>query len=403
MRRFFPVFSLFWLVACGNPVRDGGQMNAAAAGNAIPAASAATVRFATYNSSLYDPVAGGLIARLEQGDPAARDIAAVLQHLRPDVVLLNEFDYDPEQRAAVLFQQRYLEQAQYGQPPIHYPYRYSAPVNTGVPSGLDLDGDGRSDTPNDAWGHGRHPGQYGMLVLSRHPIDAEAVRSFQYLRWRDLPGAQRPLNPDGSPFHPEAIWAQLRLSSKSHWDVPIHTPLGVVHFLVSHPTPPVFDGPEDRNGARNSDEIALWSHYLAPEEAPWLCDDRGVCGGLPAQARFVLAGDLNADRADGSGRREAIAALLDDARVQGDFVPRSEGAVQAAAAYGLARQGERAAHTGDFGPEVGTLRVDYLLPSRDFSIVAGGVFWPRAEAPEAVWTKASDHHPVWLDLALPAR
>ena len=27
-----------------------------------------------------------------------------------------------------------------------------------------------------------------------------------------------------------------------------------VHFLTSHPTPPVFDGPEDRNGTRNGDE-----------------------------------------------------------------------------------------------------------------------------------------------------
>jgi hypothetical protein len=40
----------------------------------------------------------------------------------------------------------------------------------------------------------------------------------------------------------------FRLSSKSHWDVPIVIGRKTVHFLVSHPTPPVFDGPEDRNG-----------------------------------------------------------------------------------------------------------------------------------------------------------
>jgi len=44
----------------------------------------------------------------------------------------------------------------------------------------------------------------------------------------------------------------LRLSSKSHWDVPIDIPLGAgltkrVHMLLHHPTPPAFDGPEGRN------------------------------------------------------------------------------------------------------------------------------------------------------------
>src|SRR3546814_2632341 len=56
---------------------------------------------------------------------------------------------------------------------------YLAPVNTGVPSGLDLDGSGTvggegRDRGNDAWGYGLHPGQYGMLVLSRYPIDTDA-------------------------------------------------------------------------------------------------------------------------------------------------------------------------------------------------------------------------------------
>lgn len=360
-----------------------------------------SVRFATWNTSLFDPVAGGLVARLERGDEAAKSIAALLQRQRPDVVLLNEFDYDAEQRAAELFQRRYLEVPQAGQAPIRYDYRYLAPVNTGEPSGLDLDNDGRTDGPNDAWGYGTHPGQYGMLVLSRFPIDALAVRSFRHFLWKDLPAARRPLHPDGTPWHADATWAQLRLSSKSHWDVPIRTALGTVHFLVSHPTPPVFDGPEDRNGARNADEIALWNHYLSDPDAAWLCDDRGACGGLAADARFVLAGDLNADRDDGDGRREAIAALLDNPRVDAAFVPRSEGAGPAAAGYGFERRGDVSAHTGDFGPRSGTLRIDYLLPSKDFSILAGGVFWPLEGAPEAEWTRVTDHHMVWLDLADP--
>ena len=394
MRRVFLVAACAALAACGPSPEPAPQVAEALPPEPI------TVRFATYNTSLYDKEDGALVARLERGDDNARLIATVLQRVRPDVVLLNEFDYDTAQRAAELFQRRYLEVPQAGQVPIRYDYRYAAPVNTGVPSGLDLDGDGRSDTPNDAWGYGTHPGQYGMLVLSRYPIDAMAVRSFQHFLWKDLPVPRRPLVPDtGKPFHPDAVWQKLRLSSKSHWDVPVETALGTVHFLVSHPTPPVFDGPEDRNGARNADEIALWLHYLSGPQAPWLCDDRGVCGGLPAGAQFVLAGDLNADRHDGDGNHEAIGALLDHPRMAQGFVPRSEGALERARRHGLPRHGDPATHTGDFGPRTGTLRLDYLLPSSGFAIRDGGVFWPREGEPGAAWTAASDHHPVWVDLA----
>ncbi len=388
------------LLACGGSP-DPAPMSAAGPDAADAAPTPISVRFATWNTSLFDPVAGGLIARLERGDEAAKAIAAALQHQRPDVVLLNEFDYDPEQRAAELFQRRYLEVPQAGQAPIHYEYRYLAPVNTGEPSGLDLNNDGRSDSPDDAWGYGTHPGQYGMLVLSRYPIDALAVRSFRHFLWKNLPDARMPMNPDGTPYFSRDVWEKLRLSSKSHWDVPIRTALGTVHFLVSHPTPPVFDGPERRNRARNADEIMLWQHYLSDADADWLCDDRGVCGGLAAGERFVLAGDLNADPDDGDGYHEAIGALLDAPRVQADFVPRSDGAAQAAASYGLERRGDVRAHTGDFGPRTGTLRIDYLLPSIGFSIRAGGVFWPLDSAPEAQWMRVTDHHMVWLDLADP--
>src|SRR5690606_30679227 len=59
-----------------------------------PMPERSTLRVATYNVSLYDEDAGGLVRRLELGDSRARRIAAVLQKLRPDVVLLNEFDHD---------------------------------------------------------------------------------------------------------------------------------------------------------------------------------------------------------------------------------------------------------------------------------------------------------------------
>src|SRR3546814_5901112 len=131
--------------------------------------------------------------------------SAVLQRVRPDIVLRNEFDQDAAHRAADLFQHDYLERAQPGGgDPLHYPYRYLAPVNTGVPSGLDLDGSGTiggegRDRGNDAWGYGLHPGQYGMLVLSRYPIDTDAVRTFRLLKWGAMPGAARDRDPEHGP------------------------------------------------------------------------------------------------------------------------------------------------------------------------------------------------------------
>ncbi|GAB2513135.1 endonuclease/exonuclease/phosphatase family protein [Lysobacter humi (ex Lee et al. 2017)] len=364
----------------------------------------AALRVATYNTSLYDEKAGGLIARLEADDAPARKIAAVLQRVRPDIVLLNEFDYDPQGRAADLFQRRYLEAAQAGGgAALRYPYRYFAPVNTGVPSGLDIDrngtigGEGRG-RGNDAWGYGLHPGQYGMLVLSRHPIDAAAVRTFRLLRWGDMPGARQPIDPKtGQPWWPRETWSQLRLSSKTHMDVPVRTPLGRVHVLAAHPTPPVFDGPENRNGLRNFDEIRLWAEYLTPGDKPWLRDDRGRVGGLPEGEQFVIVGDYNADPTDGDGEPGAILQLVGHPRVNASVVPRSEGAVDRARERGITRKGDTSVHTGDFGPNAGTLRLDYVLPSTGLPVRGSGVFWPRAGEAGADIAEASDHHLVWVD------
>lgn len=373
------------------------------------------LRVASYNVSLYDDQAGGLLRRLQAGDAGARKVAAVLQRVRPDVVLLNEFDFVADGSAADLFQRAYLEVPQPGGgPAIRYRHRYLAPVNTGVPSGLDLDRNGRvggstalagendldrRERGNDAWGYGLHPGQYGMLVLSRHPIDHAAVRSFRLLRWSAMPGARMPRDPQtGAPWYPADVWAQLRLSSKSHWDVPVRTPHGTVHLLAAHPTPPVFDGPEDRNGARNADEIRLWAQYLSPGNESWLCDDGGRCGGLPAGARFVIAGDYNADPFDGDSVPGAMDQLLRHPRVDARFVPRSAGAAALAASYDLPRRGDTSAHTGDFGPRTGTLRLDYVLPSRGLAVVDGGVWWPPPGAPGATIADGSDHRLVWLDL-----
>ncbi|MGH8051160.1 MAG: endonuclease/exonuclease/phosphatase family protein [Arenimonas sp.] len=365
------------------------------------------IRFATYNTSLYSEETGGLIKRLQTGDANARKIAAVIQHQRPDILLLNEFDYDAEGIAADIFQKTYLGQSRDGQKTIAYPYHFIAPVNTGVQSGMDLDnngkigGDGR-DRGNDAYGYGLHPGQYGMLVLSQYPIDIAKVRTFQNLLWKDLPDATIPKSPaTGQAWYKPEVWSRLRLSSKSHWDVPIETANGRVHFLVSHPTPPVFDGPEDRNGARNHDEIKLWSEYLSNRNAQWLCDDKNLCGGLDPDVYFVLAGDLNADPIDGDGIPGTMLQLLSHPRVSVFAAPRSEGAALSTQTVGqgnLTQQGNAAEDTGYFGPKVGNMRLDYVLPSANMRVKSNGVFWLKPDDTGYEWMDASDHHMVWVDV-----
>ena len=375
------------------------------AGN-VPKAAPGTLRIATFNASLNRGEAGALrreLATPDQLQPA--HVASIIRAVQPDLLLINEFDHDAEapqgQRAIDLFHDNYLRG--------DYPHRFTAPVNTGVPSGIDLDRNGRVGGANDALGFGLFPGQYGMVVYSRLPIANTRVRSFREFLWRDMPNSLLPLDWYG----PEARNV-LRLSSKSHWDLPVMLPTKagepprLLHFLVSHPTPPAFDGPEDRNGRRNHDEIRLWADYISPARSAYLRDDVGRRGGLPPAASFVIAGDLNSDPLDGGSVPGAIDQLLQHPRVQrevavGALAPRSVRAREIALRQGgrnREHRGDATLDTADFddgGSGPGNLRVDYLLPSTDLEICRSGVYWPDDD----VLARSSDHRLVWLDIALP--
>ncbi|MCA9263628.1 MAG: endonuclease/exonuclease/phosphatase family protein [Planctomycetales bacterium] len=370
-----------------------------------PQVGGTVVRFATFNVAFNRREAGQLAQDLDSGrHPKARQIAEIIQRVRPHVLLLNEVDYDADGRAAQLFLDKYLNVGQGNQQPIQYEYHFTAEVNTGVPSGLDLDQNGRTDDPGDAFGFGAFPGQYGMLVLSRYPIDPAHVRTFQKFLWKDMPQAALPVDPESqTPYYSSTVLDKFRLSSKSHWDVPIRIGEQTVHLLASHPTPPVFDGREDRNGCRNHDEIRLWADYVHPDHGDYLVDDEGRRGGLSEGERFVIVGDQNADPMDGDSRNRAINQLLEHAHIQ-PTIPTSEGAVAAAAAQGrknLEQTSDPATDTGDFNDRsTGNLRVDYVLPSKNLHVVGQGVFWPAPEQPGSDLVRASDHRLVWIDVQL---
>ncbi len=355
-----------------------------------------TIKVATFNTSLSREQPGQLNAALASGmDPQCCNIAETIQRVRPDLIVLNEFDYDASGEAARDFQRCYLAQSQRGGQPIDYPHLFIAPVNSGVRSGFDLSGDGRIDTPADAWGYGRFAGQYGMLVLSRWPILHSQVRTFRGFRWRDMPGARLPRDPvTGRLWYSEAVLSQLPLSSKSHWDLPVQFGNQVIHLLASHPTPPVFDGAERRNACRNHDEIRFWYDYIDPVRSTYIYDDNGGRGGLSQACRFVIAGDLNASAVEGDADADAIKALLGCRHVNAHPMPISEGALQ----HGDGRQ-HSAAHTA-----VWRMRADYVLPSAyGWRALDCGVFWPPREHPlyRLVFPTqhCSDHRMVWIVLA----
>lgn len=251
--------------------------------------SKSTLRVATFNVSIeatnylsraeiaHQPSRSAIVKEhLASGEhPQMKNIAEIIQRTRPDIILLNEFDYiqSPEQGIG-LFIKNYLNASQNEQPSINYPHYYVAPVNTGAASPYDLDNDGeKTGVAGDAYGFGYYPGQYAMALLSRYPIQQELIKTFNAFRWKDMPNALQPVSDDGVAWYSTEEWDNVRLSSKSHWDIPVETPHGVINIIAAHPTPPTFDGAEDRNGKRNHDEIRLISDYLSNK--PYLVDDKG--------------------------------------------------------------------------------------------------------------------------------
>jgi hypothetical protein len=352
------------------------------------------VRIATFNASLNRGTEGDLRRELATPDSAqARKVAEIIQRVRPDILLLQEFDFDAGGEALAAFQSNYLARPQNGAEPIHYAHTFFTESNTGQPSGFDLNNDGDTGGGQDALGYGEFPGQYAMVLLSRFPIDSHA-RTFRKFLWLDMPDARLP----AGWYSPEEL-AVLPLSSKNHWDVPVRVGRITLHLLVSHPTPPAFDGPEDRNGLRNHDEVKFWSDYLG--KGAYMTDDAGRRGGFRGR-HFVIMGDQNSDPVDGDSHHEAINALLEHPRIDSSFTPASEGAAQAGAAQGginRVHRGDARFDTADFSDRVaGNLRVDYLLPSRGIRVCGGGVFWPRDDQPFAGLVDASDHRLVWIDV-----
>ncbi|MGO4907365.1 endonuclease/exonuclease/phosphatase family protein [Pseudorhodobacter sp. W20_MBD10_FR17] len=332
-----------------------------------------SLRVATYNPDLSRKGPGLLLRDILSGkDGQVAAVVATLADLNADVLVLTSFDYDYDLIALTALSDSL---ALAGAP---YPYRFATLPNTGMPTGLDLDGDDLLGGPADAQGFGMFSGQGGLAVLSRLPIDTDGFRDFSGFLWQDLPD-----NLIADSLSPAAI-SILRLSSNAHWDVPVTLPDGsALHLLIWHATPPVFDDTKDRNGRRNHDEAAFWLALLndsLPMPAP--------------TGPFILLGDSKLDPLDSEGRAGAIQALLADPRLQ-DPAPKGT------------HNRTEPEHKGDPALDTvlydfGGLRTDFVLPSAGLRVLDAGVMWPAASAQNAeTIAAASRHRPVWVDIALP--
>lgn len=305
----------------------------------IPA-QAEELKLALWNAELARKGPGLLHRDIVRGDdPRVAAVLRTIADLDADILVLGGFDFDAGGLALAALNTKL---------PDPYPHLRPLRPNTGIPTGFDLDGDGRADGARDAQGFGSFPGQGGMAILSRLPVVPEESRDFSALLWRDLPGADLPPLPDGATD-------VLRLSTSGHHDTAVALPDGRrFHLLTWHGTTPAFDGPEDRNGRRNRDETRFWSGLID-----------GTLGIAPPPAPFAIIGQANADPDKGDGDPSAIRALLADPRLQDPL----------------------AGDTVDYGGEIGPLRVSYILPSADLRILDGAV----EAAPEG-----ARHRPIWI-------
>ena len=372
-------------------------------------AASKSVRVATFNVSIEatnylsrdeiakEPSRSSIVKTLlaETNHSQLQNIAEIIQTTRPDILLLNEFDYIANPKEGIeSFIKNYLNTPQNGQTSIDYAYNYIAPVNTGVASPHDLDNDGeKSGIAGDAYGFGYYPGQYGMALLSRYPIQQDQIRSFQKFLWKDMPNALYAINENGEPWYSAEEWSTIRLSSKSQWSIPIDIGNGSLTIIAAHPTPPTFDGNEDRNGKRNHDEIRLINDYI--ENRSYIFDDKGVGGGLDKETRFVVLGDLNSSPDEGDSIKSAIQNLLSNPRINSSCVPTSKAGEKLRPNNQFASQ-----HTAAWG-----LRVDYALPSQfGLRVKQCGMFWPTVDDPQhaliASRKASSDHRLVWVDVEL---
>ncbi len=354
------------------------------------------IRVATLHAGLRAGSSAELLDELEGGmHPAARVLAETVQANAPDVLVLTGISYDENEKIAETLNSQYLARGQNGQTGMQYSYTYTAPTNSGIDSGADLDGDGRVGGPADAIGYGNHPGERGMAVFSAHPIVQDEVRTFQEFLWEDMPENSIP---EGQFSNLEK--SVLRLPSTSMWDVPIEVPgePGHVHVVATDlNSSPRSARPDE---ARNEDQRRMVTDFVSGS-AWYLYDDDGARGGLGAEDSFVIAGSLADEQELMTSPAEKVPELstllksevLQDPApeaVTDEPLPERDGDADPKATQGLSN-GE-------------AVRSSYVLPATALEVDGTGVFWPAEgefgfDLVDPAESASPSGRLVWLDIA----
>lgn len=334
------------------------------------------LRVAVLDSGLIRDSENALAEELAERDSeAGKKVAAALQEVDADVVLLTNFDVDPERKSITHFANNYLAVSTEDHEGLAYPYHFTDTVNAGVDSGADLNKDGVIGGPEDSFGYGEFEGQGSMVIFSKHPLEEDEIRTFTQMQWQDMPDAHIPGH-----FN-QLERSILRLSSVAHWDIPIRTETGTIHVLASAPAPR-----EDNTeaGQRVADEISFWEDYVSG--ADYMTDDDGHGGGVESE-NFVIVGSMGGDPEGVNDQSEALKSLLGSENIMD---PKPE---------------------ADPSAKPGGVRTDYVLPSSKLDISRSGVLNTECldESPlsnpstllqRLTNSATSEHHLVWTDLEL---
>lgn len=339
------------------------------------------------NPDSADPL-DSLVGELAGGNHSkARTVAETAQVNEPDVLVLTGISYDEDGRIAEILKDQYLASGQNGQAGQNYPHVFAAPSNSGIDSGVDLDGDGTVGGPGDAMGYGQYPGEEGMIIFSKEPLDTENARTFQEFLWKDLPGSS--LEEGDFTQAEESI---LRLASTSLWDVPVLVDGSPVHIVASATAAPA--EPSTADVARSEDMAELISDYVA-SEAWYLYDDEGGEGGIAPGADAVVVGEPSLSDEDGLHQ-------LTDHSVLEDPAPEAVTETSLQSRPGPISQTDALATRWVDGGE--DQRASVALPSGGLDVSGSGIFWPGEgefgyETVDPAVTRSLNDRLVWLDIA----
>ncbi len=303
----------------------------------------------------------------DPGNSQAQAAAKIIKKFAPDVLSINEMEADPA--APRIFVKNFLQR---GEDPVDYPFFYMGNTNSGVPTGF--------PPPFDYKGFGRFKGQYGIACLSRYRIDIDAVKNY-----KDVPWGSMPLNYCAEADSP--CPGSFPLWSTAFLDIPIEIGpiekgITAVHFLLLHPTVPLRNY---MNLRRNADQLRFLERYISGQGMP------GVSP-LPADAPFVVMGDLNTDPGEELGTCEVIKGLLENANIIKPGMDEKEKTF-------LEEGG--AEWPGSDRPGLLAARLDYILPaSRRFILKDFHIFSPRGTPWWPVARRASDHFFIYADCEL---